>query len=740
MIDSLRATLTRVSQPDGPPLEISDKVNDVVPFLAQIRTNADAERDAFGFLPEAAYETAAQAGHLFVALRRNNGNACLMGHLLFGGRFPHLRIHQLHVAKNFRKTGVARTLISSLVNFAERVGYMDIVARVASDLPANKAWEQFGFGVVRTLPGGATRNRTINVRVKHLNTPTLFGYHEGAPVKSLPAIRRGIPGYMPVYAIDLNVFFDFVKQRSRSEQVGQLIAAALDNMLRIVVTEEFAAELKRNHKPNGPDPLYEFALQLPTISRPDASKVESLTNELADIVFPERTRRKALTVQDHSDLVHLATAISHTATAFITSEKAMVAQSDQIMKRFGVQVVDIEGISRLLQASQARASTVEYRFAGKDLRISELTDCLRSNFISIAEKVSIPVDTRGTVWLNQVLSQHSRSIAVSLDGTLIAAAVWSCSSRLHDVLCPTIIADEDHPAIESAIDALMLALSGEAVANGPGLIHLTIPDAHTITREIVLSLGFSETSSTSPGLGSFQRLALGKVIVERNWDSLRTMIAEKTGVSVPDSLAALDSAGAKVSLSNHTGTRFQIAFEDLETALAPALFLLSSRNSVLVPIRRAFADQLLSTSQQLSLLPSSAAAMFHERVYYRAVRSLSLMSSGSIIVFYESGRNGGRSAAIAIARVRDTAQVPKSDVAAVLLRHGVLNKNEIGKLTKGELVASTVFDTVIKFPKPVPHSRLKQMGAIDGANLITARQLTATQVAAIAENGGLLEQ
>ncbi len=79
MIDDLRATLTRLSQPNGHPLEISDKVNDVVPFLTQIRTNADAERDAFGFLPESAYESAAQAGHLFVALRWNNGDAHLMG-------------------------------------------------------------------------------------------------------------------------------------------------------------------------------------------------------------------------------------------------------------------------------------------------------------------------------------------------------------------------------------------------------------------------------------------------------------------------------------------------------------------------------------------------------------------------------------------------------------------------------------------------------------------------------------
>ena len=333
MITDLRAALVQSSTHTEPPLVISDSAEDVRPLIGQIRQNADAERDAFGFLPESAYESAAQAGHLFVALRRNNGNQHLIGHILFGGRFPHLRIHQLHVAKNFRKAGVARSLINYLVSFAERIGYMDIMARVASDLPANKAWEQFGFGVVRTLPGGTTRNRTINVRVKYLNTPTLFGYYDGTPVKGLPSIGRGIPGYVPVYAIDLNVFFDFVKQRSRSEQVGQLIAAALDNMLRIVVTEEFAVELKRNHKPDTPDPLYEFALQLPTISRPDSNTVQSLSKELADIVFPERAKMNALTIQDNSDLLHLSTAIFHTATGFVTSEKAIVAQADPITQK-----------------------------------------------------------------------------------------------------------------------------------------------------------------------------------------------------------------------------------------------------------------------------------------------------------------------------------------------------------------------------------------------------------------------
>ena len=90
--------------------------------------------------------------------------------------------------------------------------------------------------------GGAARNRTINVRVRQLNTPTLFGYPEGKPVSGLPTLARGKSGYTPVYAIDLNVFFDVVKRRPRAEHASQVIGAALDNVIRVVVTEEFAAE------------------------------------------------------------------------------------------------------------------------------------------------------------------------------------------------------------------------------------------------------------------------------------------------------------------------------------------------------------------------------------------------------------------------------------------------------------------------------------------------------------------
>lgn len=740
MITDLRAALTQSSTHTEPPLVISDCAADIRPLIGQIRQNADAERDAFGFLPEAAYESAAQSAHLIVALRRNKICTQLMGHILFGGSFPHLRIHQLHVPKEFRGLGVARSLIDFLVSSVESFGYMDITARVASDLAANKVWDSLCFAKVRTQPGGNARNRTINVRVRQLDTPTLFGYPDGQPVTGLPIIGHGLTSYVPVYAIDLNVLFDLVKGRPRAEYAGQLIAAALDNMLRIVVTEEFEVELRRHFNPNAPDPIYDFALQLPTIPSPDQSMIDSLCKELSTIVFPDRAQRNVLTVQDHSDLLHLATAISNSATGFITAEKAMVVQADQINERYGMRVVHVKDISKLIHLSKGRASTIECRFAGKDLRVSELSETLRTELFSIAEKINVPNDHRGLVWPSQLLSPQCRSIAVTLSGRFVCAALWDCSSRLHDILSPTIIADEDNPAIESAMDALLLALSIDAATDGPGLIHLAVPTAHTITRGIVLSLGFTERTSSAPGFGHYQRLALGTIVNLNNWASIRSLISAKTGNTFAEELLAQDKTKTKVSFSAKDDSRFQIALEDLETALSPALFLQSSRNYVIAPIRRDFADHLLNTSVQFSLLPTSAAAIFHERVYYSSARNAALFSSGTILVFYESSPGHGRKAAIAIARVRDSAKVSKSEIASVLLRHGVLELDEIKRIGKNDLIASTVFDSLIRLRRPVPLSVLRKIGAVDGAQLVTARHLNLNQINAIVENGGMLEQ
>lgn len=735
MISALHSTLVPVAKHSDGSVEILVRSEDVQPFVNTIRSSADREKDALGFLPEQAYETAARSGHLYVASQRKNQKLIYLGHIFFGASFPHARIHQIYVMPDARKLGVAQKLIESFVAYAEKHSYMDITAKVASDLPANPFWEKMGFTVTRTQPGGSTRNRTINVRVKQLNTPTLFGYPDGEPVSGLPTLAHQMAGHTPVYLIDLNVFFDITKRRARGEQAAQIISAALDNVIRIVVAEEFTTELKRSYQPGTPDPVLEFALQLPTVSSPEQQKRDSLTSELAGIVFPDRAKNNALSVQDDSDLIHLATAIHHSASGFVTAENALVQASNVLEIRYGIKIVHVEHFARLLQSAKHRIKTVDARFAENELRLSELTPSLHNDALSLIEKISISNDMKQHITAHGVHSSHNRSIAISVGGKLLCTALWNCSTMLQQHFAVTVIADEDQPAIESALDALFLAISYEAIANGPSLIELTIPRAHLVSKEMALTHGFVPKQSASSDVDCYLRLAIGHAVTEKLWESARQNIARITGNTFPESLPTLSSSNVKLAFTSKEGKKHQISLEDFETALSPIVLCRNARTSTLVPIRRNFADHLLNTSFQGSLLPKSAAGLFHERVYYSSPRNASLLVSGSAMLFYESGKDRGRSAVVAIARVRETTKVSKREVASSLLRHGVLEAKEIAMRSATSEVAATVFDNLLCFRKPVPLKILRDLRCVDGANLIRAKKISTDQLQAIIEQG-----
>jgi GNAT superfamily N-acetyltransferase/predicted nucleic acid-binding protein len=736
MISTLRSSLAVAPDHSIESVTILLRPVDVSPFVKTVIAHADLDREALGFLPEQAYEAAASSGHLFVAVKHEQETPTYLGHLFFGGAFPHLRVYQAYVLTQARRLGIAKCLLKELIAFAEHHGYMDITAKVASDLETNTFWERMGFETARTQPGGSARNRTINVRMKQLNTPTLFGYPDGEPVTALPSVRRNNSGYVPVYGIDLNVFFDLVKRRSRAEHAGRVISAALDNFIRIVVTQEFVVELTRSFKPNTPDPILEFALQLPTIPPPESSKLSALTMELAHIIFPDRAKQGRLSVQDNSDLIHLATAIYHSASGFVTAENALVNSAEVIESRYGIKVVHVQHLAQLLEKTKRRAITVETRFGGNELRVSEMTDPLRKHLGTIIEKIQLSDDIRVHVAASDVRSSHNRSLAVSFDDSLVCAALWDCSAMLRNHFVVTVIADEDHPAIDSALDALLLAVAHEAVVEGPSLIELVIPKAHVLTREMALCNGFMQQGPGTSDTGHYQRMAIGHVVSERMWTALRSEIASQTGNLFPETLPSLDAANAKISFTNREGKLHQISGEDLETSLAPVLLCSSTRIATLVPIRRTFADHLLNTAAQGSLLPGSAAALFHERVYYSSSRNANVFTPGSILIFYESGRHNGRSAAIAVARVRETATVSKQEVASALLRHGVLSIEEIETLSNKTCIAATVFDNLICLQDPVSLRVLRTLGCIDGANLVGARRVTSNQLSEILKQGG----
>jgi GNAT superfamily N-acetyltransferase len=151
MVMMARGARATASRPRIVP-KILKSADDVAPYVDVVRTSADRHRDELGFLRAGVYAEQAAQGHLWVAVEV--GSDQLAGFLLYGGRFPHLRIFQLFVRKDARSMGIGSSLIDELVKFGEENNFLTASAKVAAELPANSLWERNGFRLVDQVRGG----------------------------------------------------------------------------------------------------------------------------------------------------------------------------------------------------------------------------------------------------------------------------------------------------------------------------------------------------------------------------------------------------------------------------------------------------------------------------------------------------------------------------------------------------------------------------------------------------------
>jgi len=178
-----------------------------------------------------------------------------------------------------------------------------------------------------------------------------------------------------------------------------------------------------------------------------------------------------------------------------------------------------------------------------------------------------------------------------------------------------------------------------------------------------------------------------------------------------------------------------IELAQLERIFSPVIFVLPNRTGVLVPIQRVYAEQLFGTSAQMTFIPGKEAVLFSERIYLSSRRNLHTLVEGSILLFYESGGNGGAASVVVAARCLGSSVIDKRQLPENILRRGVIENSELGEITVNEKIAVTRFDNVMLLPRTVSLPRLRDLGCVDGSNLITARRITDEQTAMILREG-----
>ncbi len=426
---------------------------DILPFLDSIGTQADSERNALGFLPEAAYAEAAQQRKLILLLSQDQDKIGYVGHLLFGGMFPILRVRQIVVAARYRQQGHATTLLRALVAQAENEGYLNIVANVATDLnTANSFYERHGFLSTRVKAGGKTRNRTINVRILQLETPSLISYMVGPTqpkaIEVLQPTRRS-PG-VPVYAIDLNVFFDAIKQRVRSEDAGIVFEAALNHQIRIAASQEFVSELRRTSRDTTNDPVLALARRIPVLPAREKTEIESLAPIISGIVFPERTTQQRLKSTDKSDILHLAHAVAAGAVGYITSDAKVLAARDALMKQFKLDIIGLSEFVDLLDLPDDIDHLPTPKIA-RSFRLETPTLDAAIGFLQ-AEKLDLKPH------LKEIATPNCRRLSVLDADGLIGVALLKASNALDQPSRCVVCVHQEHPFSSTVADFLISEL------------------------------------------------------------------------------------------------------------------------------------------------------------------------------------------------------------------------------------------------------------------------------------------
>ncbi|MGB5950369.1 MAG: GNAT family N-acetyltransferase [Parvibaculum sp.] len=693
-------------------------------LLPEIQSLADSEKDnALGFLPAKAFEDAIGRGRLIAAIVDDRKSRSFVGYLLHSGVFPNAKVQQIAVVDTFRKAGVASSLLKALVSELERAGFLSIQADIASDLPNALAfYTKNGFEPVLERAGGRARGRKIVVHSRQLDTDNLFSF---AAAQADPQIDLGIrhrnPGEVPVFAFDLNVYFDLVKQRAQSKRARRLFGEALGHTIRLAVADEFVSELRRTS--NGPsvDPVLQMALQLPRLPKPDASALDQVANQIYDIVFVKRNAKGVGTDQARSDARHLAHAAISRAAAFITRDGPILNARNELLSTFGIDIATVEEVLDLLPEP---ISSDAVALRGDGFELSSIDSAQLGTYFT---EVGVPTSAIAEFVKLDASAEFIQRRAVRCDERVVAAGVVHVPKGVDPTARMIVHVRSEHHDAELFADHLLGTLIRTSSVRAPIVIELAHLPGQSIVNKLAAARGFQRHANSS----TFAKIAVGRPCSVSTWPAVVQQVRRRTGLILPNVLP-FTSAGKEIDIQTAKGVTARINPASLEDLLSPTLLVWPGRDGVIVPITHTYADELLGTGVQSNLpfIVNRDAAFLSLRGYVNSPRTAGNMRVGAPIIFYESkGKGSGRGAAVAVARIVNSIVVPKSQLNPKSDKRLVIDTADGFSATDNVLL--TTFDNLMVFPAPVAFDALKRFGAVGPTNLVSAVSLSSEKIDSI---------
>lgn len=699
-------------------------------WLDLVRQASDNHRNEFGFVPRAVFDQAARRGNLFVLLAHSEAEVLYAGHLMFDRAFPRAHVRQMFTLPSFRRQGAASVLLDYLRKSLVGDSFISIYARVAEDLiPANAFWQRQQFYVQRSEKGGETRNRQILVRCHELQSPQLFptsGINEHDPLGLLAHPADGIP----MFLLDLNVLFDLKPRRLRREDAVRLVQAERMNFCRLAVSVEVREELQRTRQEQVTDPMEAVVDTFPCFPVGSGEEVQHLVDELAPLVFPHVDDARPLTPNERSDLRHLVTAIHCGLSGLVTNDGALLNAGKVVQERYGVRVQSPASLFAH-EISKSTETETAANVQATTLRLTILSEGDESSVRALlTARSGLSAVQILNHWLPPAPRHAAKRYVVWSNRQCVGYVAWPAWAGGESVLARAIVDESNEQALEVA-RMLLLHLLDHLRTGEPRQVRLELPDRQSHLREVADGLGFRG----GPLDRELAKFALGRVLTPGSWRRDCAALCAARGPKLPADAPTFRGIGQQLALTTPTGNRVHTPLDQLETLLSPTLLCLANRPAVITPIKREYAEPLLGHSPQESFLPSRSASLFADRLYVSSRNTFKHFKRGTLILFYESRRNGGGAEIVAIARVVGAYLKARDDLSVSDLQPSVLTTERVADLGKSRMKTITVFDNIFPLPHPVGLSKLKKLGCGASHDLLTTRPITDAQLQAILQEG-----
>ena len=710
--------------------KILTRYSEVAAFVGATTRAADSDKEALGFFPAPVFEEFARKDQLFVAVVRVAEQLEYAGHLLFSANPPTAHVRQIFVLDRHRRHGLGKRLLDELKKQLTELQFISVRARVREDLAqANAFWEGQDFYTQRLTPGGSSRKRLIVVRSHELSTPQLFA-SSGISQANPFGLRFASPNESPLYLLDLNVLFDLGRRRVRHEDVVAVFRAERMQACQLAVSSEIDAELSRTAITGATDPMMDLTSILPKFDKPAEVELKKLESELGPLVFPLRYQSRTLTANDLSDLRHLATAIFHGLHGLITSDDSVLNAAIALRNRFGIEVLSPAAFSlddEVKVGAGAHGTT-----PNSVLVFERLQSNLEEEVRALLTKLNVSLGAQSSEWA--AVNGNDRichRYVVRADSQIVGYLVWPNALRGAPVDA-RLATDESSLAAVDAARLMLMHLTEQAMTASVVKIRIKFPARQVVVREVAAALGFASSIDSKDEL---QKVALNGIVTADNWYAYRDALMAVSNVRLPDQAPAFRSVDQQLEIHGADGNRVHLTLLTLESHLSPALLCLPGRAATLTPLRREYAEHLLSHLPQSSLLPSARAQLFRQRHFINGAQARSAFSRGGLIAFYESGKGSGFGAVVAVARVVHSYQREETALNGEDYKPSVLDPEQLSSIGKSRIRTVTIFDNLHILPRPVSLSVLKRLGCGTANQLITSRRLTDDQIQGILLEG-----